>query len=122
MSVYRGSRYQTCTVIREVKERVNITTGRIEAYDPVVYLDTERREWTAADFNDNLVVQPVQGETPDQICHRLYGDSTLVWIMADFNDWVAENPFIVFEGEPEELLTMPSHRAVYADILPLTGA
>lgn len=119
MAVNEGSRYQTAAVIREVTEKINTRTGRIEYSNPTVYLDSERKEWDASMFNDNLVIQPIMGETPDQICNRLYGDSTLVWILCDFNDWVAENPFIVFEGEPEERLIMPSSRAVYSEILPL---
>lgn len=111
MTVYQGTAYQTATIILEVE--TDPATGK--EVRPERYLDFDRREYRADDYDDNIVVTCYQGETPDQISNRVYGNSTHGWVIADFNDWVAEDMFVTFEGG--ETLILPSPNTLHALIL-----
>lgn len=110
MPVYEESRHQTAT---EVTEVIDEPDGRETVLRR--YLDSDRRIWRPADFNDNQEVRALADETPDMLTNRLYGKPEAYWIVCDFNDFVGEDPFIVFDGT--EILIMPSIQAVNTVIL-----
>jgi len=110
MPVYEESRYQTATLIIDVLIDEDGRETEVNSY-----LDSDRKIWRAEDFNDNQTVLTLSGETPDMLANRLYGKSEAYWIVCDFNDWVGEDPFIVFDGT--EVLVMPSIQSVNNVIL-----
>lgn len=111
MAIYLDSRYQSATIVTEV----NIERHTGKEINPVVFIDDDRKQWSASDFNDNIIHFPNKGDTPDMVAHQLYRNASLYWIVGDFNDFVAQNPFIVFNGT--ERLTMPSQESLFNTIL-----
>lgn len=101
MSVYEQSRHLTATEIIQVE--IDDAGNEREV---LRYLDNDRKIWRPEDFTDNISIRALADETPDKMTNRLYGNSAAYWVVCDFNDFVANDPFIVFDGT--EILTMPS--------------
>lgn len=117
MTVFEQSRYEEATILVEVEFQTNTFNGKVENKNPVKFLDDDRPQWDKSQFTDNITYSPKAGQTPDKIANIVYGVPRLWWIVAEFNDFVAQNPFIVFTGDPSETLTLPSPKSVFSTIL-----
>lgn len=113
MPIYNGSRYQTATIIVEVTE--DEVTGKLK--EPVRYLSNDRTKFYPENITEKLTMRPKQGTKPDMVANMLYGDPTLWWLVGEFNDFVAKNPFFIFTGDEE--IVMPTREFVYREVLPL---
>lgn len=111
MAVYENSRYVNAT------ENTLVTVDEItgEFTDPETYLLDDRRQFNPDDYDSNIIVIPRRGETVDMLANRLYDDSTLYWIICDFNDSIAFDTFRTFNGT--EQLVVPSPEIVFNEIL-----
>lgn len=110
MALFPGSRHLTATLIEEYDlnssgKRVNIER----------YLDYDRKNFTPDGFEDNIKFIPDQNSTPDMVANEIYGDASQAWIVMEFNDFIAQNPFIRFKGD--EVLILPSRKTFYSEIL-----
>jgi hypothetical protein len=111
MPVYEDSRYASSTEIIEVT--IDPISGKKS--NPVRYLDEDRKQFNPIDFKDNITFTPPRGATPDMIANHLYGNSTLAWLVGEFNDTVGFDMFRTFDGI--EQITMPSPSSVFTQIL-----
>lgn len=111
MPVYEDSRYATATEITLVT--IDKVTGKKS--DPVRYYDEDRRQFSPDQFKDNITYTPPRGSTPDMVANQLYGNSTLAWVVGEFNDPVGFDMFKTFDGI--EKITMPSPTTLFTDIL-----
>lgn len=99
MSIFEGSRYQNCVVIKE-EDNTTWISGRSLI--------------TKKDFNDNIYYTWQEKDRYDLIAHKYYNDPSYWWVVAEFNNKMH------FLDEPEngEVIVLPSLETLISEILP----